>query len=78
MVEQIMIPKDELIAMKPNMLAEEALRRMIEENKSRVFVFEDMKTEELGERSKEYKQEREKQKLIGLISETDILNSVRQ
>jgi CBS domain containing-hemolysin-like protein len=40
-VEEIMIPKDELIVMKSNALAHEALKRITRENKSRIFVYEE-------------------------------------
>jgi Zn-dependent protease/predicted transcriptional regulator len=40
-VEEIMIPKDELIVMSPNRPADDALRQMFRENKSMVFVCEE-------------------------------------
>ena len=40
-VEEIMIPKNKLIVMKSNGTANEALRRIFRENKSRVFVYDD-------------------------------------
>jgi Zn-dependent protease/predicted transcriptional regulator len=67
-VEEIMIPKDELIVMRSNRPADDALRRMFRENKSRVFVCEE---------DKEVKRQRG-QKLVGLISKTDILNIAKE
>jgi CBS domain-containing protein len=40
-VQEIMDPKDELIVMKSNRLADDALRRMFRENKSRIFICEE-------------------------------------
>ena len=76
-VEEIMIPKDELIVMKADVSADEALKRIFRENKSRIFVYEDR--EMIPLRGLEVKEkERQKQKLIGLISKTDILNAPRE
>jgi Zn-dependent protease len=66
-VEEIMIPKNELIVMRSNRLADDALRRMFRENKSRVFVCEE----------NEVKKQRG-QKLFGLVSKTDILNIAKE
>ena len=75
-VEEIMIPKDELIVMKSDALADEALKRIAKENKSRIFVYEDSDRIPTGLEVKE--QERQRQKLVGLISKTDILNVARE
>jgi Zn-dependent protease/predicted transcriptional regulator len=80
-VEEIMTPKDELIVMKADASADEALKRIFRENKSRIFVYEDRETIPLPglEDGIEVKEkERQKQKLIGLISKTDILNVARE
>jgi len=45
-VEEIMIPKNKLIVMKSNRTADEALRKIFRENKSRVFVYDDNEEEE--------------------------------
>lgn len=82
-VEEIMVPKDELIVMKSNRPADEALRRIFRENKSRVFVYEECREntrrgkEGLLE-EKEQERQRQRQKLVGLISKTDILNIARE
>jgi Zn-dependent protease len=80
-VEEIMIPKEELIVMKADASADEALKRIFRENKSRIFVYEDidmipLRGLEDGIEVKE--KQRQKQKLIGLISKTDILNVARE
>ena len=80
-VEEIMIPKDELIVMKSNALAHEALKRITRENKSRIFVYEDWERIPAGGREEGLeikKQGRQRQKLVGLISKTDILNVARE
>jgi Mg2+/Co2+ transporter CorC len=46
-VEEIMITKDELILMKSNAFADEALKRLIRDNKSRIFVYEDRESEKM-------------------------------
>jgi hypothetical protein len=77
-----MIPKNKLIVMKSNGTADEALRRIFRENKSRVFVYDEEEEdhiEKIGEgviRDKE--EERQRQKLVGLISKTDLLNIARE
>ena len=93
-VEEIMIPKSKLIVMKSNRTADEALRRIFRENKSRVFVYDDEEEEDhiekrggglIGEKKeqeklevKEQERERQRQKLVGLISKTDLLNIARE
>ena len=83
-----MITKDDLILMKSNAFADEALKRLIRDNKSRIFVYEDrekmiaigrleLETEVERPEANEQK-EIQKQKLIGLISKTDILNVARE
>jgi CBS domain-containing protein len=66
-VEEIMIPRNELIVMSSNRPANDALRRMFRENKSRIFVCEE----------NEIKKQRG-QKLFGLVSKTDILNIAKE
>src|SRR5919202_4130380 len=80
-VEEIMIPRNELIVMRSNRPADDALRRMFRENKSRVFVCEEYgEGKRMGEEHKEeqkLKQQRG-EKLVGLISKTDILNVAKE
>ena len=78
-VQEIMVPKDKLIVMRSNRPADDALMRMFRENKARVFIFEEDKegrTRE-GEGREEVKRQR-RQKLVGLISKTDILNVAKE
>jgi Zn-dependent protease len=78
-VQEIMVPKDNLIVMRSNRAADDALRRMFRENKGRVFICEEDKEESTreGEGGEEVKQQR-RQKLVGLISKTDILNVAKE
>jgi hypothetical protein len=80
-----MIPKDELILMKSNAFADEALKQLIRDNKSRIFVYEnrekmiptgrlELEVEVEGSEANEQEIQKQKQKLIGLINKTDILN----
>jgi uncharacterized membrane protein SpoIIM required for sporulation/CBS domain-containing protein len=71
--EEIMVPKDELIVMRSNRPADDALRRMFRENKSRVFICEKEGKIEKGEPNQQ-----RGQKLVGLISKTDILNVAKE
>jgi CBS domain-containing protein len=49
-VEEIMVPKDELIVMSSDRSADDALRRMFRENKSRIFICEeDKEVKRMGE-----------------------------
>ena len=78
-VEEIMIPKSKLIVMKSNRPADEALRRIFRENKSRIFVCEEDNREMTREQLKQVtEQDRQRQKLVGLVSKTDILNIARE
>jgi Zn-dependent protease/uncharacterized membrane protein YidH (DUF202 family) len=65
-VEEIMVPKDDLVVMRYDRPADDALRRMFRENKSRVFVCEEEAKQQRG------------QKLVGIISKTDILNVAKE
>jgi Zn-dependent protease/CBS domain-containing protein len=77
-VEEIMVPKDELIVMRSTRPADDALRRMFRENKSRVFICEEDEEEGKRIRGEEEVKKHRRQKLIGLISKTDILNVVKE
>jgi CBS domain-containing protein/uncharacterized membrane protein SpoIIM required for sporulation len=74
-VEEIMVPKNELIVMRSTRPADDALRRMFRENKSRVFICDEDKESKI--REEETKKQRG-QKLVGLISKTDILNVAKE
>jgi Zn-dependent protease/predicted transcriptional regulator len=75
-VNEIMMPKNELIVMKSNRTAEEALRRIFRENKSRIFVYESY--EEDSSATIEEEKGAGRQRLVGLVSKTDILNTAKE
>jgi Zn-dependent protease len=77
-VQEIMVPKDKLIVMGSNRPADDALMRMFRENKSRVFIFEEDKEERTREGEGIEEVKRQRQKLVGLISKTDILNVAKE
>jgi Zn-dependent protease len=87
-VQEIMIPKSKLIVMGSNRSADEALRRIFRENKSRVFVYDDNDEDHIDKREGQIEdrqgepevkeQGRQKLKLVGLISKTDLLNIARE
>lgn len=72
-VQEIMVPKEKIIVMKSNRPGDDALKRMFRENKSRVFVCEE---EDDGEEEQGLTQRG--QKLVGIISKTDILNVAKE
>jgi CBS domain-containing protein len=72
-VEEIMVRVGDLIVMGQNSYADEALKRMSKENKSRVFVCSNNNGN--GKTSPDVKMEKlELLKLIGIISKTDLFN----
>jgi CBS domain-containing protein len=73
-VQEIMVPKDQIIIMKSNRPGDDALRQMFRENKSRVFVCEE---EDKIEEERGTNQQRG-QKLVGIISKTDILDVAKK
>ncbi|HEY7571382.1 MAG TPA: site-2 protease family protein [Nitrososphaeraceae archaeon] len=73
-VQEMLVPKDKIIVMKSNRPANDALRRMFRENKSSVFVCE----EEDKEEEEQVPNQQEGQKLVGIISKTDILNAAKE
>jgi Zn-dependent protease len=77
-VQEIMVPKDKLIVMKSNRPADDALRRIFRENKSRIFICEEDKEAMTREGEEEGVTQQKRQKLVGLISKTDILNVAKE
>lgn len=87
-VEDIMIPSKDLIVMSPDRKADEALKRLLNENKSRIFVCDDgfnidnrkaisRPTETIDTAAAVPGQQNilsNKRRLAGIISKTDILN----
>jgi len=70
-VEEIMIRVDDLIVMGQNCYADEALKRMYKENKSRVFVCSN-NNDNANTSSAIQVEKLEMLKLIGIISKTDL------
>jgi Zn-dependent protease len=81
-IREIMIPKEDLILMESSAFADEALKRIIRENKNRIFVYEDIGGVSTGSRKvlglEEKGSKKEKHKLVGIISKTDILDVARE
>ena len=82
MVDEVMIPNKELVIMNASSRADEALKRIYQENKNRIFVCEDKdydaireqeNTPKINERLSPANKEI-KIKLLGIISKTDLLN----
>jgi Zn-dependent protease len=78
-VEKIMIPKKELVIMNASSRADEALKRIYQKNKNRVFVFDDddydiMREQDNTPQYSERLAVSAKIKLLGIISKSDLLN----
>ncbi len=79
MVEKIMIPKKELVIMNANSRADEALKRIHQKNKNRVFVcdnddYDIMMDQDNIPQSNERLAANSNIKLLGIISKSDLLN----
>ena len=78
-VERIMIPKKELVIMNANSKADEALKRIYQRNKNRVFVCDDndydiMREQDIDHHNSESLAVRTNITLLGIISKSDLLN----
>ena len=81
-VDEIMIPNKELVIMNASSRADEALKRIYQENKNRIFVCEDKDYDVIREQENTPKNNERlspgnkeiKIKLLGIISKTDLLN----
>ena len=80
-VGQIMTSNRELVIMNENSRADEALKRMYQENKNRVFVRDDKDYDIIREQYKTFNNNERlhgnadtKIKLLGIVSKTDLLN----
>ncbi len=78
-VEKIMMPKKELVIMNANSRADEALKRIYQKNKNRVFVCENddydiMMEQDNTSQNGERLEDSTKIKLLGIISKSDLLN----
>ncbi|HYO07285.1 MAG TPA: site-2 protease family protein [Phototrophicaceae bacterium] len=78
-IEKIMIPKKELVIMNANSRADEALKRIYQRNKNRVFVCDDndydiMREQDITPQNSESLAVRTNITLLGIISKSDLLN----
>jgi Zn-dependent protease/predicted transcriptional regulator len=80
-VGEIMTPRRELIIMNENSRADEALKRIYQENKNRIFVCDDKDYDTIRKQGRVLKQEEDlpvitetRINLLGIISKTDLLN----
>jgi Zn-dependent protease len=80
-IADIMTESRELVIMRPLDTADKALRRIMENRKSRIYVCEDLiytSTSANYEKLYDYPDERKLDRLVGIISKTDILNIARE
>lgn len=89
-VDKIMIPNKELVIMNASSRADEALKRIYQENKNRIFVCEDKDYAIVREQQQQQDNTSKnndrvspadtgiKVKLLGIISKTDLLNIARE
>ena len=87
-VEEIMIEKNNLVIMSPDRTADVALNTIMEENKSRIYVCENPSVRKGSNRRTEKMQKQQQlmttyrtvksDRLLGLISKTDILNIAKE
>jgi CBS domain-containing protein len=87
-VEEIMIEKKDLVIMSPDRTADVALNTIMEENKSRIYVCENPSVRKGSNRRTEKMQKQQQlmttyrtvksDRLVGLISKTDILNVAKE
>ncbi len=85
-VDEVMIPNRELVIMNASSRADEALKRIYQENKNRIFVCEDKDYDVIREQENTPKRNERlsaankeiKIKLLGIISKTDLLNIARE
>ena len=87
-VDKIMIPNKELVIMNASSRADDALKRIYQENKNRIFVCEDKDYAIVREQQQDTTSKNNervspadtgiKVKLLGIISKTDLLNIARE
>jgi CBS domain-containing protein len=85
-VEDIMIEKKDLVIMSPDRTADVALNTIMKENKSRIYVCENPSVGKSSTRRTEKMQQQQlmtyrtakSDRLVGLISKTDILNVAKE
>lgn len=86
-VEEIMIPKKNLVIMSPDRTADIALNTIMEENKSRIYVCENPSVRKSTSKRTEKMQQQmmtmtysmvKSDRLVGIVSKTDILNVAKE
>jgi Zn-dependent protease/predicted transcriptional regulator len=86
-VEEIMIPKKNLVVMSPDRTADIALNTILEENKSRIYVCENPSVRNsISKRTEKMQQQMmtmtysmvKSDRLVGIVSKTDILNVAKE
>lgn len=86
-VEEVMIDKKNLVIMSPDKTADIALNTIIEENKSRIYVCENPSVGKSSSRKRTEKMQQQimmtystvkSDRLVGIVSKTDILNVAKE
>jgi Zn-dependent protease/predicted transcriptional regulator len=85
-VEEIMIEKKRLVIMNPDKTADVALNAIMEDNKSRIYVCENPSVGKSSKRTEKIQQQMttmayttvKSDRLVGIVSKTDILNVAKE
>jgi CBS domain-containing protein len=86
-VEEVMIDKKNLVIMSPDKTADIALNTIMEENKSRIYVCENPSVGKSSSRKRTEKMQQQimmtystvkSDRLVGIVSKTDILNVAKE
>ncbi len=86
-VEEVMIDKKNLVIMSPDKTADIALNTIMEENKSRIYVCENPSVGKSSSRKRTEKMQQQimmtystvkSDRLVGIVSKTDILNAAKE
>jgi CBS domain-containing protein len=85
-VEEVMIDKKNLVIMSPDKTADIALNTIMEENKSRIYVCENASVGKSSTKRTEKMQHQmmmthstvKSDRLVGIVSKTDILNVAKE
>jgi Zn-dependent protease/predicted transcriptional regulator len=85
-VEEVMIEKKKLVIMSPDKTADVALNAIMEDNKSRIYVCENPSVRKRSKRTEKIQQQMttmayttvKSDRLVGIVSKTDILNVAKE
>jgi Zn-dependent protease/predicted transcriptional regulator len=85
-VEEVMIEKKKLVIMSPDKTADVALNAIMEDNKSRIYVCENPSVGKSSKRTEKIQQQMttmayttvKSDRLVGIVSKTDILNVAKE